>query len=227
MSLGGTQTPGAPRQQYALSGLDLSTTPNNTSATSAEPHKRSKLSAFARRMPEGSINSFCGAVAGAASGIVTCPLDVIKTKLQAQGAFRRRNADAPQNRVPYRGMLGTARVIWTQDGLRGMYRGLGPMMVGYLPTWAVYMSVYGSSREYYYTQVGKLRACVTVALATLTGCLPYRQQMARTSLCINHCRRMLYRSHESNMGCQDSADVSGWSSSSKRRAYTMALQIYY
>ena len=57
--------------------------------------------------------------------------------------------------APYRGMIGTAKIIWQQDGFRGMYRGLGPMLFGYLPTWAVYMSVYGSSREYYYGKVGK------------------------------------------------------------------------
>jgi len=149
MSIGGSQAPTGSQQQYDLSSLGLS---NGT----APRHERSRLSTFARRMPEGSINSFCGAVAGAASGIVTCPLDVIKTKLQAQGAFRRREPNAPLAKVAYKGMLSTAKIIWSQDGLRGMYRGLGPMMVGYLPTWAVYMSIYGSSRDYYYTQVGKL-----------------------------------------------------------------------
>jgi len=51
-------------------------------------------------------------------------------------------------------MLNTAQIIWKEDGLRGMYRGLGPMLLGYLPTWAVYMAVYDSSREYYYTKMG-------------------------------------------------------------------------
>jgi solute carrier family 25 folate transporter 32 len=88
-----------------------------------------------------------------ASGIVTCPLDVIKTKLQAQGSFRARSTlvEGVRPTAMYNGMLGTARTIYTQDGLRGMYRGLGPMLLGYLPTWAVYMSVYDSTREYWYT----------------------------------------------------------------------------
>lgn len=46
--------------------------------------------------------------------------------------------------------MGTARTIIRQDGVRGMYRGLGPMLLGYLPTWAVYMAVYDSSREYFF-----------------------------------------------------------------------------
>jgi solute carrier family 25 folate transporter 32 len=49
----------------------------------------------------------------------------------------------------YRGMLGTAKTIVRQDGLIGMYRGLSPMMLGYLPTWAVYMTVYDKTKGYF------------------------------------------------------------------------------
>ncbi|KAF8475009.1 mitochondrial carrier domain-containing protein [Kalaharituber pfeilii] len=73
------------------------------------------------------IHAFSGATAGLASGIFTCPLDVIKTKLQAQGGF---------------GRPGGPTMILTEEGIRGMYRGLGPIILGYLPTWAVYFSVY-------------------------------------------------------------------------------------
>ena len=52
-------------------------------------------------------------------------------------------------------MVGTARIIWREEGLRGMYRGLGPMLLGYLPTWAVYLSVYEGTREYWYDKSGK------------------------------------------------------------------------
>ena len=91
-------------------------------------------------------HSMAGAAGGFTSGVVTCPLDVIKTKLQAQGGFRQQTA-SPSSFV-YRGLAGTARVIWREDGIRGMYRGLGPTILGYLPTWAVYFTVYGRSKEY-------------------------------------------------------------------------------
>jgi solute carrier family 25 folate transporter 32 len=114
----------------------------------------STLALYCTRLPNSSINSFCGALGGVASGIVTCPLDVIKTRLQAQGAFNQMKNKNPTGPALYHGMMGTARTIWVQDGVRGMYRGLGPMLLGYLPTWAVYMSVYDGSREYYSTKVG-------------------------------------------------------------------------
>jgi len=96
-------------------------------------------------------NALAGATGGLASGVVTCPLDVIKTKLQAQGGFRAHQAhtnNIPTN-VVYQGMVGTARVIWREEGLKGMYRGLGPIILGYLPTWAVWFTVYGKSKAFF------------------------------------------------------------------------------
>lgn len=109
-----------------------------------------RLQIFSTRIPNIWIAPFCGATAGVASGIVTCPLDVIKTKLQAQGGFARRGAQQDTTRALYRGMLGTGKTIFLEDGLRGLYQGLGPMLLGYLPTWAVYLAVYDRSREYYH-----------------------------------------------------------------------------
>ncbi|KAK3307915.1 mitochondrial carrier domain-containing protein [Chaetomium strumarium] len=88
-------------------------------------------------------NALSGAIGGFMSGIVTCPLDVIKTKLQAQGGF---TAEGTQRPRVYKGLFGTANVIWRDEGLRGMYRGLGPIIMGYLPTWAVWFTVYNRSK---------------------------------------------------------------------------------
>lgn len=109
-----------------------------------------KLAIWSTSLSNASVSSFSGAMAGVASGIITCPLDVIKTKLQAQGSFSQAIAEGQRPRAIYHGLVGTARTIVEQDGLRGLYRGLGPMLLGYLPTWAVYMAVYDASRTYLY-----------------------------------------------------------------------------
>lgn len=115
-----------------------------------KPYNR--LALWTTTWSNGAVNSFSGAMAGVASGVVTCPLDVIKTKLQAQGAFRSQAmlSSGKKPTVLYHGMLGTARTIIREDGIRGLYRGLGPMLLGYLPTWAVYMAVYDGSREWFF-----------------------------------------------------------------------------
>jgi hypothetical protein len=45
--------------------------------------------------------------------------------------------------------LETARYVYAKGGIRGFYRGLGPTILGYLPTWAIYFTVYDSVKEYF------------------------------------------------------------------------------
>lgn len=76
-----------------------------------------------------------GAGAGLVSSIATCPLDVIKTRLQASSAPA---AESVKSLVA---------TIWRTSGIRGMYRGLGPTILGYLPTWGIYFSVYDDIKD--------------------------------------------------------------------------------
>ena len=39
------------------------------------------------------------------------------------------------------------RKIWHEDGPKGFYRGLGPTIFGYLPTWAIYFTVYDACKS--------------------------------------------------------------------------------
>ncbi|KAF8695239.1 hypothetical protein AX14_001846 [Amanita brunnescens Koide BX004] len=82
-----------------------------------------------------------GAGGGFVSSIATCPLDVIKTKLQAQRAV--------VGQPGYLGIADTVRKVFLEDGLRGFYRGLGPTILGYLPTWAIYFAVYDGIKTYF------------------------------------------------------------------------------
>jgi solute carrier family 25 folate transporter 32 len=126
------------------------------SNSNSEGPSASFLETLLAHASEDSIRAASGGIAGFASGVVTCPLDVIKTKLQAQGGFRIIGRDSATGRVTeYRGVLGTARVIWHEEGVRGMYRGLGPTVVGYLPTWAVYFAVYEKTKRAYGKWFGK------------------------------------------------------------------------
>ncbi|KZT28856.1 mitochondrial NAD transporter [Neolentinus lepideus HHB14362 ss-1] len=82
-----------------------------------------------------------GAGGGLVASIATCPLDVIKTKLQAQ-----QTAHGAQG---YLGVMGTLKSILKRDGLKGLYRGLGPTVLGYLPTWAIYFAVYDGIKNHF------------------------------------------------------------------------------
>ncbi|KAK4158551.1 mitochondrial carrier domain-containing protein [Chaetomidium leptoderma] len=108
-----------------------------------DPTRLTVKERWAIRASDSQFNALSGAIGGFTSGIVTCPLDVIKTKLQAQGGFLAHGIRHPR---VYKGLVGTASVIWKEEGLRGMYRGLGPIIMGYLPTWAVWFTVYNKSK---------------------------------------------------------------------------------
>ncbi|XP_019426896.1 PREDICTED: nicotinamide adenine dinucleotide transporter 1, chloroplastic-like isoform X2 [Lupinus angustifolius] len=83
----------------------------------------------------------CNAGAGAAAGFIAaafvCPLDVIKTRLQVQGAPQLRNSNVKGSLI-----VGTLEQIFEREGLRGMYRGLAPTVLALLPNWAVYFTIY-------------------------------------------------------------------------------------
>jgi solute carrier family 25 folate transporter 32 len=77
-----------------------------------------------------------GAGAGWMTAFVTCPLDVVKTRLQTNWLNPQKHNRASS--ITY-SMLSS---IWRVEGLRGMYRGLGPTLVGYLPSFSIYFPAY-------------------------------------------------------------------------------------
>ncbi|KAI9828981.1 MAG: hypothetical protein M1832_000004 [Thelocarpon impressellum] len=134
--------------------------PSSSLGTNGPPGARggpiARLEILSTRLSNPLVTSISGAVGGLASGVVTCPLDVIKTKLQAQGGFRSTKPEhAARNSAVYQGLVGTAESIWREEGIRGMYRGLFPIILGYFPTWAVYFTVYDSSKDYFYRKLGE------------------------------------------------------------------------
>ncbi|KAJ2614240.1 hypothetical protein H4S08_001809 [Coemansia sp. RSA 1365] len=90
-------------------------------------------------------NSIAGAGAGCVSSVVTCPLDVVKTRLQYQGVLVKKYQKSGYK--PYKGTIGTLKRIVAEEGTRGLYRGLAPMMMGYLPTWGIYFAAYESLKR--------------------------------------------------------------------------------
>ncbi|EGW32805.1 uncharacterized protein SPAPADRAFT_60150 [Spathaspora passalidarum NRRL Y-27907] len=85
--------------------------------------------------------TMAGAASGFLAGVAVCPLDVVKTRLQAQGDAI---AYMPSK---YNGFWHTLKTILAEEGVRGLYRGLVPITIGYLPTWTIYFTIYEKGKK--------------------------------------------------------------------------------
>lgn len=82
------------------------------------------------------IHLLAGGTAGTIGAIVTCPLEVVKTRLQS-------SAKATLN-VDNLSMLKCFKSIIKQEGWRALFKGLGPNLVGNAPSRAIYFSTYST-----------------------------------------------------------------------------------
>jgi solute carrier family 25 folate transporter 32 len=109
---------------------------------------------FRLRLSPNEITSASGALAGFLSGLVVCPLDVAKTRFQAQGAYLRsnnnnNNANNILIKPKYNGAIQSMNLIWKEEGIKGLYRGIVPITLGYFPTWMIYFSCYEHFKKFY------------------------------------------------------------------------------
>ena len=80
------------------------------------------------------VNFFAGGLAGMVSATVTAPLEIVKTQLQAS-VMTNSNPTA------------VVKAIWTQDGAAGFFKGIRPLLVGIIPTRAIYFWSYSATKE--------------------------------------------------------------------------------
>uniref|UniRef100_A0A4X1W2P4 Solute carrier family 25 member 33 n=1 Tax=Sus scrofa TaxID=9823 RepID=A0A4X1W2P4_PIG len=98
----------------------------------------------------------CGGTVGA---IFTCPLEVIKTRLQSSrlalrtvyypqvhlGTISGAGVVRPTSVTP--GLLQVLKSILEKEGPKSLFRGLGPNLVGVAPSRAVYFACYSKAKE--------------------------------------------------------------------------------
>ncbi|KAI9352652.1 mitochondrial carrier domain-containing protein [Obelidium mucronatum] len=108
------------------------------------------------------------ALAGAASGLVSAamvtPLDVVKIRLQNQYY-------SPGIDPKYRGTIPTLTKIWREEGVRGLFSGLGPSVYAYLPDRIIWFSVYHEAKRTIAKELGTAPEGTTAVhlLATLSA----------------------------------------------------------
>ncbi|KAK9703197.1 Mitochondrial carrier protein [Popillia japonica] len=91
---------------------------------------------------------FAGCIGGLATVLATCPVELVKTVLQAntegKGNWNRSLITRDTS------MIGCIRSIYKQGGIPGLYRGLIPMMYRDVPTYGIYTWAYEFLMHYFY-----------------------------------------------------------------------------
>ncbi|KAH3679721.1 hypothetical protein WICMUC_000752 [Wickerhamomyces mucosus] len=114
------------------------------------------------KLTQTQIIALSGALSGFLAGIIVCPLDVAKTRLQAQN-----------NEGIYRGIYGTLSTIKSNEGINGLYKGVIPIVLGYFPTWMIYFTVYEKFKTIYpdliFNSTGIESEFINYSLSALTA----------------------------------------------------------
>ncbi|KAG0039359.1 hypothetical protein BGZ82_008581 [Podila clonocystis] len=83
-----------------------------------------------------------GAVAGITGVLIVYPLDMVKTRLQNQ----KRDA---LGKLQYKGGVDCFKQVVAKEGVRGLYRGIVPNLIGITPEKAIKLAVNDFAREYW------------------------------------------------------------------------------
>ncbi|KAG6478539.1 mitochondrial substrate carrier family protein B-like [Zingiber officinale] len=105
------------------------------------------------------VRLFAGGLAGITAASLTYPLDLVRTRLAAQ-----------TRTMYYRGISHALYTICRDEGMRGLYKGLGATLLGVGPSIAISFSVYETLRSHWQVE----RPCdspilVSLACGSLSG----------------------------------------------------------
>nr|XP_055210930.1 solute carrier family 25 member 33-like [Gorilla gorilla gorilla] len=105
------------------------------------------------------LHLFAGGCGGTVGAIFTCPLEVIKTRLQSSrlalrtvyypqvhlGTISGAGMVRPTSVTP--GLFQVLKSILEKEGPKSLFRGLGPNLIGVAPSRAVYFACYSKAKE--------------------------------------------------------------------------------
>lgn len=86
------------------------------------------------------ISMVAGSLSGAVTALFTAPLDIARTRQQVT------KSNKP--------LFIVLEEMVAHDGLRGLWMGTGPTLLGLIPTWAVYWLAYHSLKNYQTQSLG-------------------------------------------------------------------------
>ena len=134
-------------------------------AANAATEKAGKASkAILRQIAESTYNFALGSFAGAFGAFMVYPIDLVKTRLQNQRGAQ------PGQRL-YKNSIDCFQKVFRNEGLRGLYSGVLPQLVGVAPEKAIKLTVNDLVRGHFTDKQGKIALPAEIlAGASAGGC---------------------------------------------------------
>ncbi|KAG0261041.1 hypothetical protein BG011_001399 [Mortierella polycephala] len=123
------------------------------------------------------VHFLAGGTGGMAGALVTSPLDVVKTRLQSSLYQSTKAVSAAAPKTGIASVAGHIKDtclllghIYSKEGPRALYKGLGPNLVGVIPARAINFATYGNGKKFY-TELnnGKETTLVHLSSAATAG----------------------------------------------------------
>ncbi|KAF8979298.1 hypothetical protein BGZ46_005616 [Entomortierella lignicola] len=132
------------------------------------------------------VHFLAGGTGGMAGALVTSPLDVVKTRLQSSLYKSATATTSVTPRIGAYSVLGHIKDtclllghIYSKEGPRALYKGLGPNLVGVIPARAINFATYGNGKKFYTelnhgkeTTLVHLSSAITAGIVTATATNP-------------------------------------------------------
>lgn len=145
------------------------------------------------------IHLLAGGTAGTVGAIVTCPLEVIKTRLQSSAKAKLLNVDNLS-------MVKCFHSVVRNEGWTALFKGLGPNLVGNAPSRAIYFSTYStvksllnkSYKDYPEHPLIHMTSAASAGFVSCTATNPIwliktRLQLCRESVTVRQCMSSIWR----------------------------------
>lgn len=99
------------------------------------------------------VHFVAGGIGGMVGAVITCPLDVVKTRLQSD-AYQSLYNKSPKSANPlikaaqhFKETGSVLHQLYATEGSRALFKGLGPNLVGVIPARSINFFTYGTTKE--------------------------------------------------------------------------------
>ena len=122
-----------------------------------------------KKQPSFVQNFLAGGIAGTIGAAITCPLEVVKTRLQSSLYQQTITTQKQSIYQHFKGVIDIIIMTSRQEGIGALWKGLGPTLVGVVPARSIYFGVYTKSKNIYGNWNGSETSLVHMSSALTAG----------------------------------------------------------